>query len=110
MITHKELLQFTEYIEIENLKINLEINQEEQILSSIIWYNQDGVDVYTKYKICPAIRKVIVYDGIPVNQDLSEFFRKMGYWEHEFCINNLGNDGYSFFDYVKDKWSVCKKG
>lgn len=111
MITNKELKHFMEYIETDDLSINIGINQENQVMSNIIWHYPEGSTLRTQYSICLSLRKITAYRGISMNVDIDDFFKMMRQWEHEYCVfSDLGGNDYSFFDYVKDKWSVSKKG
>lgn len=107
MITTEELKIFLEYINKESYSIGINIPTN-QMESSLIWYSRTlpSEEVHIVYGICLTLRTVTHYNGTVINKDIKDFLNTMQELEHQFCINNLGTDEYSFFDYATDIWRV----
>lgn len=110
MINTDELKKFLEYIDKESYSIGINIPPN-QVESSLVWYVNAPPDKEMRviYGICLTTRTVTHYNGTVINKDIKDFLNTMQELEHQFCINNLGADEYSFFDYATDIWRVKDK-
>ena len=110
MINTDELKKFLEYIDKESYSIGINIPTN-QMESSLIWYSRTlpSEEVHIVYGICLTTRTVTHYNGTLIKRDLKDFLKTMQDLEHQFCINNMGNDEYDFFDYATDIWRVKDK-
>ena len=107
MISTKELIQVLEYFDKEDYSIGISIPPN-QVESSLVWYLRTPSDkeMNVIYGLCFTTRTITYYNGIKINKDIKDFLNTMKELEHQFCINNLGTDEYSFFDYTTDIWRV----
>lgn len=98
-VTLKELNQFIEYIQDNDIYFGININNENQVESSLIWYSTDN----TEYIFNPQTKVVLRWNGVDLNYPLELFLRDMKDLEHQYCLYE-NHDCYSYFEFAKEEW------
>ena len=83
-INHKELLQFIEYIEDDKLSFGININNENQIETSLVWYKVIDNLMVVYHNFNPQTQVVLRWNEVDLNYPLELFLKDM----EEFCKNS----------------------
>jgi hypothetical protein len=114
-INHKELLQFIEYIEDDKLSFGININNENQIETSLVWYKVIDNLMVVYHNFNPQTQVVLRWNEIDLNYPLELFLKDMEEFEHNYCLKGMkenyqGDQScYTFFDFAKDQWILKVK-
>jgi len=106
----EELNKFQEYFSKEELIFGINMDSNNAIESSVVWYQYEKNQMVVYHLLNPQTNIVLKYNQISLNIPLNKFLSQMKEWEHDFCMSAMEEnyqadlECYNYFDYVTDQW------
>jgi len=106
----EELNKFQEYFSKEELIFGINMDSNNAIESSVVWYQYEKNQMVVYHLLNPQTNIVLKYNQISLNIPLNKFLSQMKEWEHDFCMSAMeenyqaDSECYNYFDYVTDQW------